>query len=51
MDANLMATSSNDWTVRLNDLRMLGNASADSKGVDHRDGLSFAITACRLTLF
>lgn len=32
MDANVMATSSNDWTVRLNDVRMLGTAPADSKG-------------------
>lgn len=27
-----MATSSNDWTVRLNDVRMLGAAAPDSKG-------------------
>ena len=41
-----MATSSNDWTVRLNDLRMLGDASADSKGEGHRPGLSVASSAC-----
>lgn len=47
MDANLMATSSNDWTVRLNDLRKLGDAAADSKGVNHGVGLTVAkITAC-----
>ena len=39
MDANLMATSSNDWTVRLNDVRMLGAASAESKGSDCKIGL------------
>ena len=33
MDSNLMATSSNDWTVRLNDIRMLSAAPAESKGV------------------
>lgn len=32
VDSNLMVTSSNDWTVRLNDVRMLGAAAADSKG-------------------
>ena len=33
VDSNLMVTSSNDWTVRLNDVRMLGAAAADSKGM------------------
>jgi len=28
-----MVTSSNDWTVRLNDVRMLSAAAPDSKGV------------------
>ena len=35
-DSNLMATASNDWTVRLNDVRMLGAAPADSKGMCFR---------------
>ncbi len=33
VDSNLMVTSSNDWTVRLNDMRMLSAAAPDSKGV------------------
>ena len=33
VDSNLMVTSSNDWTVRLNDVRMLSAAPPDSKGV------------------
>ncbi len=32
VDSNLMVTCSNDWTVRLNDVRMLGAAAPDSKG-------------------
>ena len=35
VDSNLMVTSSNDWTVRLNDVRMLSAAAPDSKGVYH----------------
>lgn len=33
VDSNLMVSSSNDWTVRLNDVRMLSAAASDSKGV------------------
>ncbi|KAA6425236.1 MAG: DAMAGED DNA-BINDING 2 protein [Trebouxia sp. A1-2] len=32
VDSNLMVSSSNDWTVRLNDVRMLSAAASDSKG-------------------
>lgn len=32
VDTNLMVTSSNDWTVRLNDVRMLSAAAPDTKG-------------------
>ena len=33
VDANLIATCSNDWSVRLNDVRMLNAAQPDSKGL------------------
>lgn len=33
VDSNLVVTASNDWTVRLNDVRMMGPAAADSKGM------------------
>ena len=33
VDTNLMVTSSNDWTVRLNDVRMLSAVAPDTKGV------------------
>ena len=32
VDNNLVATASNDWTVRLHDVRKLGTAAADIKG-------------------
>lgn len=32
VDSNLVVTASNDWTVRLNDVRMVGPAASDSKG-------------------
>ena len=36
VDSNLVVTASNDWTVRLNDVRMVGPAAADSKGTHPR---------------
>ena len=32
IDSNMMVSASNDWSVRLNDVRMLGTAPSDSKG-------------------
>ena len=50
VDSNLVVTASNDWTVRLNDVRMIGPAAADSKGMHPPEHIACRNNSALLTV-